>query len=106
MKTLTINNVYFELHTSRMHNVAPITGCRRDEIFEVYGRPSVYKVAIWHDWCDWCEQLNNLGYECGIQIESYNCNFFTISGSLRMDGKVYDLWITRSHNRIYQHQNI
>ena len=106
MKTLTINGIIFELHTSRMHNVAPITGCHRDEIFEVYGKPSVYKVGVWNNWCDWCRQVNNLGYECGIQIESHNCNFFTITGSLRMNEEVYDLYITRSHKRIYKHQPI
>ena len=106
MKTLTINNIIFELHTSRLHHVVPIRGCKTTEIFEVYDRPSSIKVSIWEEWCNWCKEVNEQGIDCGIQIESHNTNFFTISGSIRINGKCYDLWITRSHNRIYQHQPI
>lgn len=93
----------FEVHTSKAHPVAPITGYDYDEIFDVYGRPSSYKVAIWHEWCEWCEDMNRNGFDCGIQIDGHNCNFFTISGSIRQGDDVVDIWITAQHNRLYKH---
>lgn len=100
---MKLNNESFEVITSRMHPVAPITGCNRGDIYEVYSRPSQRKVNIWDYWCDWCNAMNDSGWECGIQIESHNINFFTITGSLRGNGDTYDLWITASHNRLYKH---
>ena len=106
MKTIELCGETFETHTSRMHPVAPITGCNRVEIFEVYGRPSQRKVNIWLYWCDWCERMNKQGYKCGIEISSHSCNFFSISGSLRTEDEVYDLQITYAHNRLYKHQSL
>lgn len=103
MKYVELGGISFEEHTSKMHPVAPITGCHRDEIFEHYGKPSQTKISIWNGWCDWCDKMNKLGYKCGIQIESHNCNFFTITGSVRKDDETLDLWITASHNRLYRY---
>ena len=103
MKYVKLAGISFEEHTSYFHSVAPITGYNRDEIFEHYGRPSQTKVSIWNDWCDWCDKMSDLGYSCGIQIESYNSSFFSITGSLRKDNEVIDLWITAMHNRMYHH---
>ena len=103
MKYVNLAGISFEEHTIHFQPVEHITGCNRDEIFEHYGRPSQTKVSIWHDWCDWCDKMNNLGYSCGIQIESHNSCFFTITGSLRKDNEVIDLWITARHNRMYHH---
>lgn len=106
MKYVELASVEFEVHTSRMHPVAPITGYNRDEIFECYSRPSMTKVSIWNEWCNWCDEMNKQGYTCGIQIESYNCNFFTITGSVRKKDDVVDIWITHKHNRMYRHYDI
>lgn len=103
MKYINLNGADFEVHTSRMYPVAPITGCNRAEIFQCYGRPSNVKVSIWNDWCDWCEEMNKDGWKCGIEIASHNINFFTIAGSLRNDDETYDLYITASHNKIFKH---
>ena len=103
MKYVELGGINFEEHTSKMHPVAPITGCVRDEIFEHYAKPSVTKISIWNDWCDWCDKMNQLGYDCGIQIESHNSNFFTITGSVRKGDEVVDLWITATHNRLYHY---
>lgn len=110
MKLVSINNRNFEVITSNLHNVAPITGCNRNEIYEAYGVCSRTKIDIWHSWCDWCEELNKQpNIECGIQIESHNGYQFTISGSIRVtwnEGdlpKVYDIYITKAHNRLYKH---
>lgn len=50
--------------------------------------------------------MNQLGYECGIEIHSHNFNFFTIAGSVRKDDEVIDIWITARHNRMYRHYPI
>lgn len=107
MKTIEINGVTFELHKSGMHPVAPITGADDSEIYQCYGRPSVYKVEIWKSWCEWCREVNRTtDYKCGIQIESHNGFAFTITGSLRSDNEVYHLWITKAHNRAYVYPKI
>ena len=104
MKTVEINGQWFEIHTSRMHPVAPITGCNINAIYEAYHRPSTTKVKIWNEWCMWCNEINNLpNVECGIKIESYSCFTFTITGSLRVNNNVYDLRITQCHNYLYKH---
>lgn len=103
MNYVELAGVEFEEHTSRNYPVAPITWYNRNEIFECYSRPSVTKVSIWNEWCDWCNKMTEQGYKCGIQIESYNSMFFTISGSVRKDNDVIDIWITAKHNRMYRH---
>lgn len=103
MKTINFAGVTFELHDSKMHPVAPITGYNYHEIYEVYDRPSDAKVSIWHDWCKWVNAMRDAGYECGIQIESHNCMFFTITGSVRTGEHTYNLWITAAHNRCYKY---
>lgn len=98
----------FEVITSNMYPVAPITGYNYDEIYEVYDRPSSTKVDIWHYWCRWCDEMIKAGYKCGIQISGRSCNFFSITGSIRKDetNEVYDIWITHRHNRLYIHRAI
>lgn len=103
MKYVELGGISFEEHKSKMHPVAPITGCNRDEIFDHYDRPSNTKISIWNDWCDWCDKMNRLGFTCGIEISGHNCNFFTITGSVRKDDEVLHLWITASHNRLYHY---
>lgn len=106
MKYTKLAGINFEEHNSRNFSVAPITGCNRNEIFERYSRPSQTKVYIWNKWCNWCDDMNNLGYSCGIQIECYNCHTITITGSVRKDGEVIGLRITPGYNRMYRHYPI
>lgn len=62
-----------------MHTVAPITGYNKDEIFDVYARPSSTKQYIWRDWCNWCDEVNKIeNVRLGIEIASHNHNIFTI----------------------------
>lgn len=103
MKHIIINDRTFELHVSRMHNVAPIRGCNESEIYEAYDKPSTEKINKWLEWCKWCRELNESNVTCGIQIESHNVYTFTISGSIVLDGEVFDIFITKKHKRCYQH---
>lgn len=98
----------FEVITSNMYPVAPITGYNWDEIYEVYDRPSTDKIYTWRYWCRWVDEMREAGYKCGIQISSHNTWQFTITGSIRKDetDEVYDIWITKKHNRLYIHRAI
>lgn len=102
-QTLTINSVEFELFKAdagasvNFHG----TGATYDEIESVYDRPSKIKVGIWHSWRDWCYELNENGNPCELWIASYNCMAFSIGGKVQYDGHVYELWITKCHNRAY-----
>ena len=107
-KTTEYCGVTFEVYTSNIHPVAPITGYDYDEIYKVYDRPSRAKVGIWHDWCEWVDEMLHAGYKCGIEISGHSCFSFSITGSIRNDDtdEVYDIFITRDHNRLYKHRAI
>lgn len=101
-QTLTINEETFELFKSNLNEAESFTnGAAYDEIYEAYGRPSVYKVGIWHEWCEWCYTLNQNGIPCTLKIGGHSCHQFSIYGKIKFDGHVYALWITRCHNRAY-----
>ena len=101
-KTLEINGVTFELFKSNLHESESFTnGAAYDAIYEAYGRPSYTKVQVWHEWCEWCYTLNKNGISCTLNIGSHSCHQFSIYGMIKFGGHVYQLWITRGHNRAY-----
>ena len=102
-KTLEINGEFFELFKADAGASARFTGtgAAYDAIYEAYDRPSIAKVQIWHDWCDWCYTLNQNGIPCTLEIGSHTFSQFSINGKIKFDGHVYDLWITKCHNRAY-----
>lgn len=99
MKTITINGRIFELLESK-DTVYPARARfdSSDAIYKVYERPSQIKVSIWHDWRNWglCHEI------LGLEISSYNCMQFTITGLAEIDGEYYNLRITKCHNRAYK----
>ena len=101
--TVTINGETFELFKAYAGASARLTGtgAEYDAIYDAYGRPSYTKVGIWHDWCEWCYELNKNGMPCELWIASHNCMSFSIGGKVQYNGHVYDLWITKCHNRAY-----
>lgn len=102
-QTLTINGVEFELFKADAGASVKFngTGADYDEIKSVYGRPSELKVNIWRTWCNWCFELNASDNPCELWIAGHNCFSFTIDGKVQYNGHVYQLWITRAHNRAY-----
>lgn len=101
-QTLTINGETFELFKSKLNETESFTnGAAYDAIYEAYGRPSYSKVSIWHEWCEWCYTLNKNGIPCTLEIGSHSCHQFSIYGKIKFGGHVYDLWITKCHNRAY-----
>ena len=98
-----INGIEFELFKADAGESVKFngTGADYDEIKSVYGRPSEFKINIWHFWCEWCYTLNQNGIPCTLEIGSHNCMQFSINGKVKFGGQVYSLWITRDHNRAY-----
>lgn len=94
---LTIGGERFELCGTTEGSKDFYKGASWDEIESVYGRPSDTKVAIWHDWCKWA--YDN---DASLDICSHSCMFFSISGKVKHDEKVYALYITYAHNRAYE----
>ena len=99
MRTITIGNIDFELTVLRKRVATPITGRlgSRDDIFQWYNRPSDTKISKWHDWLDWA--YTTVGVVV-FEICSANGYQFAIHGYyIDDDGKCYNLYITRDHNR-------
>lgn len=107
-KTIELCGETFEVINSNMHPVAPITGYDFDQIYKAYARPSVSKIYTWRYWCRWVDEMRESGYKCGIEISSHNVFQFSIAGSIRKDetDEVYDIVITKEHNRLYTHRAI
>ena len=65
-------------------------------IYKCYEKPSISKIAIWNKWITFAKDNN-----CkNVKIMSYNCHFFTIGMSVKIDGAVYLLVITPRHKYI------
>jgi len=69
------------------------------DIHDAYGRPSVYKCAIWREWDYWHRE--NGGY---CVISSKNCNFFSLTGYVndKETGKRYMTHITYANQYLYE----
>lgn len=96
-KMITIGDERFELCGTTSGSKKFYAGAAYDEIYEVYGRPSDTKVAIWHDWCKWAYKN-----DAELSISGHSCMFFSISGKVAVGDKVYALYITAAHNRAYE----
>ena len=92
---LEINGIAFELDNKvTMHN--PIVFYK--SVYDVYGRCSDTKKAIWEDWCKWFIQVNCHMYG----VTSHNSNFFSIGAVVTYGSEEYYLEITAHHNRAYR----
>lgn len=102
-KYVTINGATFELYDDgRIDDTSCLYGANYDEIYNAYGKPSIYKVNSWHSWCDWAYECNKSGIDAGLKISSHCCHMYSIYGEVRdLDGTKYELWITRDHNRAF-----
>lgn len=96
-KMVTIGGEHFELCGTTEGTKSFYSGAAYDEIYNVYGRPSDTKVAIWHDWCKWAYET-----DAQLEISGHSCMFFSIIGKVESEGKVYALYITAAHNRAYE----
>ena len=102
-RVVTINGKVFKLFMADAGASVKFryTSADYDEIKRVYGRPSEFKIDIWHDWCKWCYEKNKNGMPCELWIDSHSCFSFSIRGKVQYNGHVYNLWITRDNSRAY-----
>lgn len=103
MRTVEIGYVDFEIAQDRRHNdytneqvlEIPRDANSYNELWRHYSVPSYRKIEIWKDWISWAK-LNN----AALWIVSANCMQFSITGYVRGDdGQMYNLYITKAHNR-------
>ena len=69
------------------------TGTGYGDIFNAYGRPSVYKVRAWAHCQKVCEDMN--GY--GLTVTGRNSSFFTEGFKFDYEGETYNAKITASN---------
>ena len=103
-KNVVINGVSFELYDDGRLDTGKIySGAAYDDIFNAYGKPSIYKVNSWHEGGDWVFECMKLGMDATLEISSHNSSMYSISGEVRdTDGTKYELSITRDHNRAFR----
>ena len=68
-------------------------------IWYAYERPSQTKVSIWEDWKKWF--LRNTD-SFSIWVSGRNSMQFTISGWFELEGKTYNVYITKTRNDIFE----
>lgn len=68
-------------------------------LFDCYKTPSFRKQNIWNYWNRMLEPyMSELC--CGCFVNSYNSNFFTIGGCIKVNNVYYNILITPAHNYI------
>lgn len=88
---------YVELN-NRTFEVVPHLQVNKDyieTIYDVYKRPSKYKINIWKSWLNWFNELKE-NEDDFISICSHNFANFSIHGRV----KGYKFYITPKHNYI------
>ena len=98
--TKDINGMTFEIikpRTPHLYHILYGIGTN-DEIFKHYTKPSTTKQEIWKQWVQWA---NNTKGVVGLHISGANCNTFSIKGWYIEYNKIYYIYITKSHNRMY-----
>lgn len=104
-ETITIDGKTFELDTKETVK-NPIVFYK--SVYDVYGRCSETKKAIWESWAEWFIGANSHMFG----VTSHNRDFFTISGcvsamSLKTGEVVeYFLVITAAHNRAWRVERV
>ena len=66
-------------------------------LYDVYGRPSIYKKNAWYDIENDCKNVH--GY--GLTVTGYNCNFFSTAFFVRLNGTLYKIVDTPSQRIAY-----
>ena len=92
MKLALVNGTNFEVMNTR---IAPYG--KRD-IFELYQRPSITKVEIYREWLQYFREVGTIDV---VRVHG-NCMMFVIVADvIGKDGKRYNFYITKAHNRVY-----
>lgn len=110
MKTMEVCGVTFEVYEHskyqptveryERYNSSP-----RVSLLDCYAKPSQCKRNIYAWWRSWFEQIvDNDGVTSAVfsGVRSYNCNMFTLGGTIERYGVRYIVDITKYHNRLYK----
>ena len=68
-----------------------------NSLYDVYGRPSVYKKQAWDEIERDCQAVGGHG----LTVTGYNCNFFFTAFYVRLDGVLYKIVDTPSKRIAY-----
>lgn len=101
-KTMEINGATFEVIRPRNPQAFEDVLRRLDRyafrsVYDCYDRPSDYKVRAYEMWHDW---YSIMGEECTyFGVSGYNSMQFTLQALYEDETGVYEIRITRDHNR-------
>lgn len=68
-----------------------------NSLYDVYGRPSVYKKQAWHE----IENDRRAVHGYGLHVTGYNCMFFSTAFFVKLDGTLYKIVDTPSKRIAY-----
>lgn len=88
---ITISGVDFEFLGGTDRRVTS-----RRTLDDCYGSCSQYKRSAWNYWVEWFNKIGGI-----YTISSYNSNFFSIQGEIKMGDIEYFIEITYAHHRIW-----
>jgi len=92
MKLALISGTSFEVMNTR---IAPYG---YSDIFGLYQRPSAIKVNIFHEWLKYFREVGTIDI---VRVHG-NCMMFVIVADvIGHDGRRYNFYITKAHNRVY-----
>lgn len=99
MKKMIINGVKFKVKKSGSITFYQSYFFR--DLTDCYKKPSDEKKAIWNKWKKFFNELES--FSDGCFVNSYCDQFFTIGNVVRINGIIYNVLITPTHNYIAEH---
>lgn len=102
MKTIEIKGIIFELQKPIILENNENMSYLGTRLEDCYNKPSYRKQAIYEDWENWYYQFDYEDRLGAFTVYSYNTTMFTLTMAIRYNGKEYHLYITPSHNYIYE----
>lgn len=70
------------------------------DIYDVYDKPSYFKVRVWEKWTRWLDSIINNGGNGVLYISGHNSCTFTIAGWVNVNNKDYRIKITKAYNYV------
>lgn len=68
------------------------------DIYDVYDKPSYFKVKAWEEWSRWLDSIHANGGAGLLYITGHNSCYFTIRGWVNVNNKDYRIKITKTYN--------
>ena len=100
--TIELNGIKFEIKK----NVPTMKDKR--ELYECYGKPSNNKIRVYRYWLSkfYEMRMNDDNLYDGVfhGVYGFNCHMFTLCFEMIKDSKLYEFYITPSHNYVAIHE--